>query len=186
MRIGGFELWPLTRYYYLVWFFAIVTIVLSLNIVNSRVGRALRAIHSSDLAAETMGVDTSEFKVWALVVSAMYASLAGSLYAHFQAALSPAPFSFIGSLELVVMAAAGGLASIWGAPLGVAFILIIEELLRARLHLLIEGASGEIETIAFGLILILLMIFMPDGIVKGNSGFWNANFIGQDAWDELG
>ena len=167
LRIGGFELWPLTRYYYLVWFFAIVTIVLSLNIVNSRVGRALRAIHSSDLAAETMGVDTSEFKVWALVVSAMYASLAGSLYAHFQAALSPAPFSFIGSLELVVMAAAGGLASIWGAPLGVAFILIIEELLRARLHLLIEGASGEIETIAFGLILILLMIFMPDGIVKG-------------------
>ena len=168
LQVAGFSLWPITRYYYLVWFFTILSIVLSLNIVNSRVGRALRAIHSSDLAAETMGIDTSQFKVWALVVSAMYASLAGSLYAHFQAALSPAPFSFIGSLELVVMAAAGGLSSIWGAPVGVALILIIEEFLRARLHLIIEGASGEIEVIAFGLILILLMIFMPDGIIKGS------------------
>ena len=68
----------------------------------------------------------------------------------------------------LVMAAAGGLSSIWGAPVGVALILIIEEFLRARLHLIIEGASGEIEVIAFGLILILLMIFMPDGIIKGS------------------
>ncbi len=168
LAIGSFELWPVERYYYLVWGLAILVLALSLNIVNSRIGRALRAIHGSEIAAEAMGVDTAGLKVTALVVSAMFASLAGSLYAHYQAAVSPTPFNFAGSLELVVMAAVGGMATIWGAPIGVTLILVIQEFLRARLHLWIEGASGEIEVIVFGLILVLLMIFMPDGVSQGS------------------
>ena len=167
LRIGSFELWPVARYYYLVWAVAILGIILALNIVNSRVGRALRALNASDIAAEIIGIDTSHYKTWVFVISTMYASLAGSLYAHFQSALSPPTFDFVASLELVVMASVGGMASIWGAPFGVAVIFSIRELLRSRLHLLIDGSTGAYEVVAFGLILVLIMIFTPDGILKG-------------------
>ena len=173
LSIGAFEIWPIERYYYLVWLIAILAIALAINIVHSRVGRAFRAIHGSELAAETMGIDTARFKVSALVISAMYASLAGSLYAHFQAAVSPTPFGFGASLELVVMAAVGGMSTIWGAPFGVAFIFSLKELLRSRLHLVLEGAGGEHEIIAFGVILIAIMIFMPDGLVLGARRLYN-------------
>lgn len=167
IRIGNFELWPIERYYFLVWGLALATIGLALNIVNSRPGRALRAVHGSEVAAETMGVDTAHYKVSVFVISAMLASLAGSLFAHFQVAVSPTPFSFVGSLELVIMAAIGGTASIWGAPVGVAIFLALQELLRARLHLIVEGSTAEIEAIVFGVLLIAIMIFLPDGVVKG-------------------
>ena len=173
LSIGSFEIWPIERYYYLVWLVAILAIALAINIVHSRVGRAFRAIHGSELAAETMGIDTARFKVSAFVISAMYASLAGSLYAHFQAAVSPTPFGFGASLELVVMAAVGGMSTIWGAPFGVAFIFSLKELLRSRLHLVLEGAGGEHEIIAFGIILIVIMIFMPDGLVLGARRLYN-------------
>ena len=164
LSIGSYKLWPLHRYYYLVWFFAIAAIAVGRNVVNSRVGRAMQAIHGSEIAAEVMGVDTAKLKLQALVMSTMMASLAGSLYAHFQAAVSPKPFDFVASLELVVMAATGGIGTIWGAPLGVTIIMGIGEFLRANLHFL--GAGSEVEPIIFGLILILIMIFMPDGIAK--------------------
>jgi branched-chain amino acid transport system permease protein len=167
LAIGRFVIWPIERYYFLVWAVALVVIVLSMNIVNSRVGRALRSVHGSEVAANTMGVDTDKHKLQVLVLSAMYASLAGSLYAHFQAAVSPGPFSFVGSLELVVMSVVGGIASVWGAPFGVAVALILKELIRTRMHELLRGAGGEHEVIAFGVLIIVIMIFMPDGLTVG-------------------
>jgi branched-chain amino acid transport system permease protein len=162
-----FEIWPMERYYFLVWAAAIVVIIIALNIVNSRVGRTLRAIHGSEVAASVAGVDTARSKLQILVVSAVMASLAGSLYAHFQALVSPKPFHFVASVELVSMAVVGGLASIWGAAFGVAFILVVREVLRARMHDLLRGAGGEHELIAYGVILVLIMIFMPQGLVQG-------------------
>jgi branched-chain amino acid transport system permease protein len=168
LAIGdGFKLWPMERYYFLVWGVAILVIIVALNIVNSRVGRALRAIHGSEVAANVTGVDTTRSKLQILVVSAMIASLAGSLYAHFQALVAPSPFGFVASVTLVCMAAVGGLASIWGALFGVAFIFVVKEVLRARMHDLLHGAGGEHELIAYGLILVLIMIFMPQGVVQG-------------------
>ena len=174
LRIVSYLIWPLHRYYYLVWFFAIGSIALGLNIVNSRAGRALRAIHGSEIAAEVMGVDTAKFKLQALVLSTMMASLAGSLYAHFQAAVSPTPFDFAASLELVVMSAVGGAATIWGAPLGVMIVLGIGEFLRAYMHRFVEGAGSELEPIVFGVVLILIMIFMPEGIAARIGERWPA------------
>jgi branched-chain amino acid transport system permease protein len=170
LSIGSFALWPIERYYFVVWAVALVVIVLSLNIVDSRVGRALRSIHGSEVAANTLGVDTDKHKLQVLVLSAMYASLAGSLYAHFQAAVSPTPFSFVGSLELVVMSVVGGIASIWGAPFGVAMTLILKELIRTRMHAVMRGAGGEHEVIAFGVLIIVIMIFMPEGLTVGGLG----------------
>jgi len=167
LSIGSFTLWPIERYYFFVWAVALVVIILSLNIVNSRVGRALRSIHGSEVAANTTGVDTDKYKLQVLVLSAVYASLAGSLYAHFQAAVSPGPFNFVGSLELVVMSVVGGIASIWGAPFGVAVVFVLKELIRTRMRDIMRGAGGEHEVIAFGVLIVLIMIFMPDGLTVG-------------------
>jgi branched-chain amino acid transport system permease protein len=167
LSIGNLVLWPIQRYYFVVWAIALIVIVVSLNIVQSRAGRALRSIHGSEVAANTLGVDTDQFKLQVFVLSAVYASLAGSLYAHFQAAVSPGPFSFVGSLELVVMSVIGGIASIWGAPFGVAIALILKELIRTRMHALLRGAGGEHEVIAFGALVVVIMLFMPDGLTVG-------------------
>lgn len=164
LAIGSFEFWPRDRYYFLVWAVALAVMWLSLNIVNSRVGRGLRAIEGSELAAQTIGVDIEKFKLQVFVLSTVYASLAGSLYAHYQTLVNPTPFGFVGSLDLVIMAALGGLASVWGAPFGVAIIYVIKEVLRARLHQLLHFAGGEHETIVFGILLVLIMIFMPQGL----------------------
>jgi branched-chain amino acid transport system permease protein len=167
LAIGSFEIWPRERYYFLVWAVALVVMWLSLNIVSSRVGRALRAIEGSELAAHTMGVDIEKFKLQVFVLSTVYASIAGSLYAHYQTLVNPAPFGFVGSLDLVIMAALGGLASIWGAAFGVGIIFVIKEVLRARLHQLLHGAGGEHEIVVFGILLVLIMIFMPQGLSYG-------------------
>jgi len=167
LAIGSFKIWPIQRYYFLVWAAALVVIIISLNIVNSRVGRALRSIHGSEVAANTMGVDTAQYKSQVLVVSAVFASLAGSLYAHFQALIAPTPFGFVASVELVVMSVVGGIASIWGAPFGVALIYVVREILRARLHAVLHGAGGEHEMIVYGIIVVVIMIFMPEGLSAG-------------------
>jgi branched-chain amino acid transport system permease protein len=186
LAIGGWSVWPMERYYFLVWGGALLVIIVALNIVNSRVGRALRAIHSSELAANSLGVDTSHYKLQVLVVSAMMASLAGSLYAHFQALVAPSPFDFVASVELVIMAAVGGLNSVWGAPLGVTLILVVREILRARLETVLHLTSGGYELIAYGLILILVMIFMPEGLTpaltrayRGGRAAWLARSRGR-------
>jgi branched-chain amino acid transport system permease protein len=164
LAIGSFVLWPMQRYYFLVWGAAVAVIVVSLSIVNSRIGRALRAVHTSEVAAEASGVDAERYKVQALVISAIFASLAGSLYAHFQGAVSPSPFSFRASVELVVMAAVGGLASIWGAPFGVGAMYIVRDLLKSQIENVLDVRSGEYELILYGMILVSIMIFMPEGL----------------------
>jgi branched-chain amino acid transport system permease protein len=167
LQIGDFKLWPPQRYYFLVWGAAIGVIVVAMNIVNSRIGRALRAIHTGEVAANTCGVDTERYKVQALVLSAVCAALAGSLYAHFQSAVSPNPFSFRVSVELVVMAAVGGLSSIWGAPFGVGVVFAIRDLLRSRMEEWLNVRGGEYELIIYGIILVVIMIFMPEGLTSG-------------------
>jgi branched-chain amino acid transport system permease protein len=167
LAIGNYRLWPMQRYYFLVWAAAIAAIAIALNIVNSRAGRAMRAIHSSETAAGASGVDVEKTKVQALVISAVLASLAGSLYAHFQSAVSPSPFSFRASVELVVMATIGGLASVWGAPFGVAFAFAIRDLLRSQLEDILHLRGGGYELIVYGVILVVVMIFLPEGLTAG-------------------
>ncbi|MCS6965117.1 branched-chain amino acid ABC transporter permease [Thermoflexus sp.] len=167
LRMGELVLWPAWRYFFLVWLFAFGAIALGLRVVHSRVGRALRAIHGSEMAAESVGVEVSHYKAMIFGLSAAMAALAGSLYAHFQTAVIPATFGFGPSLELVVMSAVGGMASIWGAPFGALAILLVQEALRTQLHRIIPNAQGEFEAIAFGLILVLIMLFLPEGLTTG-------------------
>ncbi len=170
LRVGGFLLWPAHRYYLLVWTVAFAAIALGLNLVHSRIGRALRAIHGSEGAAECLGVAAPGYKAQIFALSAALASLAGSLYAHFQAAVVPATFGFVPSLELVVMSAIGGMSSIWGAPLGAVAVLLLSELMRSQARVILPGIKGEVEAVAFGLLLVLVLLFWPAGLTGRMAG----------------
>lgn len=166
LRVGPVVVWPAARYFLLVWGVALGAIAVGLNVVNSPVGRVLRAIHGSEAAAESVGVITPAFKAQIFALSAALASLAGSLYAHFQAAVVPGTFGFVPSLELVVMSAIGGMASIWGAPFGALAVLLVQELLRTHVLGLLPAISGELEPVVFGALLVLIMMFWPAGLVS--------------------
>lgn len=151
--------------FYLVWVIVILILLISANLIQSRVGRALRALHRSENAAAALGVNIAGYKVAIFVLSAAYASLAGSLYAHTVNYISPAPFGFIGSVEIVVMVVVGGMASIWGAVIGAGSITLLVEWLRGLGQ--VNPRFQEFEIIVHGAILILVMIFMPGGLTCG-------------------
>ncbi|MBM4463556.1 MAG: branched-chain amino acid ABC transporter permease [Chloroflexi bacterium] len=158
LSIAGFAFDTDFRYYYLVWVVCAAMLIISHNIIRSRSGRALRAIHGSEAASESVGINVPQFKIQVFVLSAVFASIAGSLYVHYLAYVSPSPFDFIFSIKLVLMAVIGGLANIWGAVFGAAAVVMIDQ------HL---GAFGELDTILFGLILMVVMIFMSRGLIPG-------------------
>lgn len=110
------------NYYYLVWIIALVLTFLALNIIKSRVGRALRAIHSREVAAHSIGVNISLFKTKVFILSAIYAGLAGSLFAHYSTFLCPPDFALNYSIRVVTMGVIGGMSSIWGGCLGLQFL----------------------------------------------------------------
>lgn len=168
------------KYYYLVWGMAVVVLLASLNIISSRVGRALRAIHTSEVAAASVGVNIDRLKVQVFMISAAFAGLAGSLYAHYITFVNPSPFGFHFSVMLVVMAAVGGLATVWGALFGAALITMLTEALRAVVPGFVGHASAEYEIIAFGIILMLVMIFMPQGMVQGVVDIYKRRRLGKD------
>jgi len=168
LSLGGWVVKTDVQMYYVAWFITLVILALSLNIVNSRFGRALRSIHSSQIAAEMLGVDAAHYKVAVFSLGAVYASIAGSLYVFWIGLISPSVVSINLSVELVVMVAIGGLASVWGAIFGAAAVTLLTEVLRNVLPQLLSGASGEQEIIAFGLILMIVMIFLPEGLTTGS------------------
>jgi branched-chain amino acid transport system permease protein len=158
LAIGGFVFNTTFKRYFLVWFFCLAVLLISRNIVRSRAGRALRAVHGSEAAAESIGINVERFKVKIFVLSAVYASLAGSLFVHHIRFVSPQSFDFLASVKLVVMAVIGGLASVWGAIFGAGATRVISDELLLRLNL------GDWDVIVYGLILVLVMIFMPEGL----------------------
>jgi len=159
LSIGGFDFDTKFRRYFLVWFFCLAILLVSQNMVRSRAGRALRAIHGSEAAADSLGINVAQFKVKIFVLSAVYASLAGSLFVHHLRFVSPQPFDFMASVMIVVMAVIGGLASIWGAIFGAATVQYLSDELLLRF--------GSWDVIIYGLILVLVMIFMPQGLFVG-------------------
>jgi branched-chain amino acid transport system permease protein len=163
LAVGGWRLvsWarPLNTYY-TVWIIALLVLLGSSNIVSSRVGRAMRAVHGSEIAADTSGVNTARYKLQVFVLSAVLAGLAGSLYAHYMGYIDPGPFSFIHSIDLVVMVVIGGMASTWGAVLGAGAVQFLDAVL---------GAFLERRLLVFGLVLVLIMIFLPQGLARGGA-----------------
>ena len=128
----------------------------ALNLIDAPAGRALQAIHGSEIAAKVVGVDTTRFKVRAFVLSAVLASIMGSLTAHYVGFVTPGLAGFFHSIELVTMVVIGGMASVFGSIIGAALLTMLPQVLSA-----FEGW----ETVIFGAILMLTMIFLPRGLV---------------------
>ncbi|MFD2370520.1 branched-chain amino acid ABC transporter permease [Brevibacillus sp. GCM10020057] len=150
--------------YYLIWGIVTCVLVFSLNLMHSRIGRAFRAIHKSEVAATSMGVDVRKFKLNAFVVSGMFAGISGGLYAHYMGILDPQPFGMHESIKFLTMVVVGGMTSIWGALIGTLLIGFISEGL-ILLSEVVPGLQGDVDTIVFGAILVLIVMFMPEGLV---------------------
>ena len=146
------------NYYYLVWVVAIILLLFSINLLGSKIGRALRALHGSEVAAEAVGINTSKYKISVFVLSAIYGSIGGSLYAHFVNYLYPTSFSLHFSLFLVIVVVLGGMTNIWGAITGSFILTLLPEYLRE---------FKEYNLLIYSLILIMVMLFMPEGLVPG-------------------
>lgn len=152
------------RTLYVVWAAALAVLALSLWLVRSRAGRALHAIGDSEIASELLGIHTATWKLRVFALSATYAGLAGALYAHYVTFLSPQPFGFVFSLELLVMAVVGGIASVWGGLIGAFTLVMLTEVLRRSLPPSWPGASGELELVLFGVALIAMVVVWPAGL----------------------
>jgi branched-chain amino acid transport system permease protein len=158
LRIGSLVFDNDLNNYYLVWVFTLVVMLLSINLSRSRIGRALRAINDSEVAARVMGVNARILKVQIFTVSAVISAIAGSLYAHIMTFIAPASFGFNFSVELLTMVVIGGLGSIYGSFLGAAILTMLPEFLRM---------FQNFDIIIYGLMLILMTMFMPGGLVSG-------------------
>lgn len=165
LSLLGLNLGKQVNFYYFVWTIVALIILFSANIIRSNVGRILRSIHDSEIGIETLGVQVSKYKVMIFAISATYASLAGSLYAHYIQFISPSTFSVHFSIILLVMIMVGGVHSIWGVMIGAITITFLNEGIRYVGHNHLH-VSGEVEIIVYGLIIVLVMIFMPDGIIS--------------------
>ncbi|HZG81802.1 MAG TPA: branched-chain amino acid ABC transporter permease, partial [Brevibacillus sp.] len=131
--------------YYLIWAVVSCVLLFSLNVLNSRVGRAFRAIHKSEIAATSMGIDVRRFKLNAFVVSGMFAGISGGLYAHYMGILDPQPFGLHESIKFLTMVVVGGMTSIWGALIGTLLISFISEGLIVMSEF-VPGLQGDIDT----------------------------------------
>lgn len=144
--------------YYLVWSFVLGCVLLSVNLANSRIGRALRAIHDAEVAARVVGVSSRLLKVQIFALSAMICAIAGSLYAHVMTFIAPPSFGFNISVELLTMVVIGGLGSIYGSFLGALLLTMLPEFLRF-MH--------DYDIVFYGGLLMVMTIFMPGGLVRG-------------------
>jgi branched-chain amino acid transport system permease protein len=155
--------------YYLAWGVLIVGTLLLLNLIGSRVGRALRSLHSSEEAAEAAGIDTSRFKLQVFVLSAVYAAIAGVLLTHFNGGIGPSEASVMKSVRYLALVAVGGMTNLWGTLLmgvGLTFLSL-------------RGVFGTYDDAVFGMILIFVMLFAPEGILSLRlKSFFQKIFLG--------
>jgi branched-chain amino acid transport system permease protein len=145
-----------TVYFYFVWGIVAVVMLFSLNLLRSGSGRALRAMHDSETACNAMGLNVVALKIKVFVLSAVYASLAGSLYAHYVTFVSPSSFSLFYSILVLTMVIVGGITNVWGAIFGAVAITVLPELLRK---------FQELDILVYGLILTVSLMFFRKGIV---------------------
>lgn len=161
--VAGYSLASPRQLGVLIWAVLLVAMWLLHNLLDSREGRAIRALKSGRLMAESMGVDTARHRVKLFVLAALLAALSGWLYAHMQRFVNPTPFNLNIGIEYLFMAVVGGAGHLWGAVLGAALITLLKEKLQDVLPALL-GSSGNFEVIVFGLLMLLVLQRFADGI----------------------
>jgi len=158
--IGGLQINGRPPYriqnYYIAWAVVLVTMVLAIHLVHSRVGRALRSIHESEEAAHSLGVNTHRYKLATFILAAILAAMGGAFLTHYNGSISPLEASVMKSVRFMAIVAAGGMANLWGAL----FMGVLLNFLSLR------GVFGSLDDAMFGAILIAVMILAPQGLLR--------------------
>ena len=149
--------------YYLIWLVVLASVVSIQNLLNSRPGRAIRALRGAGVMAEAMGVHTAWMRVIIFVYAAVLAAISGFLYAHLQGAVNPTPFGLNHGIEYLFMAVVGGVAHVWGAVLGAMILTVVQDYLQSLLPILL-GQSGNFEIIVFGVLMVVLLQYARQGV----------------------
>lgn len=149
--------------FYLIWLFLFAGMITTSNLLDSREGRAIRALHGGMVMAESMGVNTARSRMVIFVIAALHAAASGWLYAHMQRFVNPTPFGLNVGIEYLFMAVVGGAGQVWGALVGAGVITIAKQWLQDLLPLLL-GATGNFEVIFFGMLMVLLLHRAREGL----------------------
>ena len=163
ITLGGINLGSGRGIYVLIWLFALAGAVAVMHLLDSRPGRAIRSLKTGTTMAEAMGISTLRYKIIAFVLAAVLASVSGWLFAHFQRTVNPSPFGLNKGIEYLFMAVLGGVGHVWGAFVGAGVVKLIEDQLQVLLPKII-GTSGNFEIIVFGLVLVAVLKYAPNGL----------------------
>jgi len=159
----GVQLRDARGFYYLIWTVLLAAIWITSNLLDSREGRAIRALKGGAVMAESMGIDTARAKIVAFLVAALFAAVSGWMYAHMQRFVNPTPFSLGFGIEYLFMAVIGGASHVWGAVVGAGLVTILKQWLQDLLPALL-GQTGNFEVIVFGVLMVLVLHRAPDGL----------------------
>ena len=171
LNLFGFELRDERRYFYLIWAIALAALWATDNLLDSRPGRAIRALRGSLAMAEAFGVNGARLKIIVFIYAALLACVSGWLYAHLQRFVNPTPFYINQGIEYLFMAVVGGAGNVWGAVIGATVITLLKEMLQDLLPSVL-GRSGNFEIVVFGILMIALLQFAREGI-----GAWLARIL---------
>jgi ABC-type branched-subunit amino acid transport system ATPase component/ABC-type branched-subunit amino acid transport system permease subunit len=163
LSIGSLRMIDPGTIYFAIWVAVLLCALLTMNLLDSRTGRAIRALRRGHVAAEAFGVQTPRAKLLVFIYAAVLAGLSGWLYAHLQRAANPTPFGAQAGIEYLFIAVVGGAGYVWGGVLGAAIVVILKEILQSYLPYLFHG-EGQLETIVFGIMLVALLQLAPTGV----------------------
>ncbi|WP_425129920.1 ABC transporter permease subunit [Caballeronia zhejiangensis] len=163
LNVFGWQLESGRSIYYLIWVVVLLAVISVQNLLNSRPGRAIRALRGGGTMAEAMGVNAAWMRVVIFIYAAVLAAISGFLYAHLQRAVNPTPFGLNHGIEFLFMAVVGGVSHVWGAILGATILTVLQDYLQTLLPKLI-GANGNFEIIVFGVVMVLLLQYARQGV----------------------
>nr|WP_326528480.1 branched-chain amino acid ABC transporter ATP-binding protein/permease [Rhodoferax sp.] len=163
LKLLDWDLGAGRAFFVFAWTLVLLGAFALLNLLDSRTGRAIRALRTGSQMAEAMGVDTLRHKIGIFLIASLFASISGWLFAHFQHTVNPSPFGLKMGIEYLFMAVLGGAGYVWGAISGALITKLLEDQLQVLLPKLI-GTSGSYEVIVFGIVLVLVLKYLPDGM----------------------
>src|ERR1700710_1835426 len=163
LSIGTLKMIDPGTIYFAIWIAVLVSALLTMNLLDSRTGRAIRALRRGHIAGEAFGVQTPRAKLLVFIYAAVLAGLSGWLYAHFQRSANPTPFGAQAGIEYLFIAVVGGAGYVWGGVLGAGIVVVLKEILQSYLPYIFGGQS-QLETIVFGILLVGLLQLAPTGV----------------------
>ena len=163
LELFGTDLGTGRGFFVFCWVIVLLAAYALLNLLDSRTGRAIRSLRTGAQMSEAMGIDTLRYKIGIFLIAALLASISGWLFAHFQRSVNPSPFGLKWGIEYLFMAVLGGAGHIWGAVTGAALTKLLEDQLQVLLPKIL-GTSGSFEVIVFGVVLVLVLKYLPDGL----------------------